>query len=165
MAELITGRLQPRVDLTPMVDLAFLLITFFMLTTQLNKQQAMALAMPDTTDTSAIMPYADNRTITVLLGDQGKIVWYWGLLDKPIEGPMVTSYGRYGIRTVLRDKIAKVRKQEGDAKKGLMVIIRPSNASNYGNLVEVLDEMAINNIKQYTLGNLGSEEQKILQAL
>lgn len=105
MAELNTGRrLQPGVDLTAMVDLAFLLITFFMLTTSINKQRAMDAAMPDTTDPWLHSELADKRTVTLLLGGANRVDWYWGLLEKPLEGAQTTLMGKHGIREVLLKK-------------------------------------------------------------
>ncbi|HWV75312.1 MAG TPA: biopolymer transporter ExbD [Pseudosphingobacterium sp.] len=163
MAELITGRLQPRVDLTPMVDLAFLLITFFMLTTSLNKPQAMDVTMPDTSDPTQLTPFSDRRTMTVLLGANNKIVWYWGRLDQPIEGPRVTTHGGLGIRSEILDKKNKIAKEQIDAAKGLMIIIHPSNQSHYSDLVSILDEMKINNVKQYMMGEISEDEIRLLQ--
>src|SRR5690606_35951811 len=89
-----------RVDLTAMVDLAFLLITFFMLTTSISKPHAMDVAMPDKNKENQedMLELADNRTMTVLLGSDDKIEYYMGLLETPIEGPTVTTYGKDGIR-------------------------------------------------------------------
>jgi len=163
MADLITGRLQPRVDLTPMVDLAFLLITFFMLTTSLNKPQAMDVAMPDTSEPTQLTPFSDRRTMTVLLGANNKIVWYWGRLDQPIEGPRMTTHGGVGIRWEILDKRDKIAAEQGDVTKGLMVIIRPSDQSHYSDLVSILDEMKINNVKQYMMGEISEEDIRLLQ--
>src|SRR5690606_21705648 len=89
-----------RVDLTAMVDLAFLLITFFMLTTSLNKPNAMDVAMPDKNedDPEDRLEIADNRTMTLLLGSDNKIEWYMGTYSEPIEGPEIVDYGVDGIR-------------------------------------------------------------------
>ena len=164
MAELITVRLQPRVDLTPMVDLAFLLITFFMLTTSLNKPQAMDVTMPDTFDPTQLTPFSDRRTMTVLLGANNKIVWYWGRLDQPIEGPRMTTHGGLlGIRSEILDKKNKIAAEQKDVAKGLMIIIRPSNQSHYSDLVSILDEMKINNVKQYMMGEISEDEIRLLQ--
>src|SRR3546814_12380212 len=67
-----------KVDLTPMVDLAFLLITFFMLTTSLVKPFAMDIAMPDKNkeEPEDVLQLADNRTMTILLGSDNKIEYY-----------------------------------------------------------------------------------------
>jgi biopolymer transport protein ExbD len=85
-----------RVDLTAMVDLAFLLITFFMLTTTLAKPKAMDIAMPDKDEENpeTQLDVADNRTITVLLGDNDRLEWYMGLMDKPIGQPTVDNFGK-----------------------------------------------------------------------
>jgi biopolymer transport protein ExbD len=71
-----------KVDLTAMVDLAFLLITFFMLTTTLSKPQSMPLGLPDLEDDPTDKPIKvdENHTLTVLLGDNDKMVYYMGLL-------------------------------------------------------------------------------------
>src|SRR5689334_9678619 len=77
-----------RVDMTPMVDLMFLLITFFMLTTTLAKPQAMDLAMPDKDEkNNDQFEVADNRTMTILLGKDDKLEWYIGSVEKPIGAP------------------------------------------------------------------------------
>lgn len=160
MAELNTGKKEtPRVDLTAMVDLAFLLITFFMLTTSISKPYAMDVAMPDKNDEQDKdqLDVADNRTITLLLGSDNKIEYYMGLLEEPIEGPTVVDYGRNGIRPILLEKIKQVPQLTGDPKKGLIVIIRPSDRSNYKNLVDILDEMKIVDAKQYMIDNNISE--------
>jgi biopolymer transport protein ExbD len=94
MAELNTGddggkrwwkvrvKIKFKVDLTAMVDLAFLLITFFMLTTTLSKPQSMPLGLPDLEDDPTDKPIKvdENHTLTVLLGDNDKMVYYMGLL-------------------------------------------------------------------------------------
>src|SRR3970040_2786481 len=75
-----------KVDLTAMVDLAFLLITFFMLTTTLSKPQSMPLGLPDKQDDPNEKPIKvdENRKLTVLLGDNNKMVYYMGLLATPM---------------------------------------------------------------------------------
>jgi len=123
MAELNTGGKQsPRVDLTPMVDLAFLLITFFMLTTSLAKPHAMDVAMPDKDKENKDdnLEVADNRTLTVLLGANNKIEYYMGQLEKPLDGPTVVGYGKNGIRPVILKKMKEVQAATG---KGLMLLL------------------------------------------
>ncbi|HWV71678.1 MAG TPA: biopolymer transporter ExbD [Pseudosphingobacterium sp.] len=163
MAELNTGGKQmPRVDLTPMVDLAFLLITFFMLTTTLAKPHAMDVAMPDKDKENKEdqLEVADNRTMTILLGANDKAEYYMGQLEKPLEGPTVTDFSKNGIRPVLLKKLKDVQAATG---KSLIVIIRPSDKSNYRNLVDIMDEMKIVNATQYMIGDIGTAEVELLK--
>lgn len=154
-----------RVDLTAMVDLAFLLITFFMLTTSISKPFAMDVAMPNKSeeDKEDQLDVADNRTLTLVLGSGNKIAYYMGLFTEPIEGPTLVDYGKNGIRPILLDKIKQVPQITGDPEKGLIVIIRPSEKSNYRNLVDILDEMKIVNARQFMIGDIGSAEIELLE--
>src|SRR5690606_33835985 len=161
MAELNTGgKQQPRVDLTAMVDLAFLLITFFMLTTSINKPNAMDVAMPDKNedDPEDRLEIADTRTMTLLLGSNNKIEWDMGEYSNPIEGPEIVDYGKDGIRPILLRKLEEVPRQTGDPEKGLIVVIRPSDKSTHRNLVDILDEMNIVQAKQYMIGTISDPE-------
>lgn len=158
-----------KVDLTAMVDLAFLLITFFMLTTSLSKPQSMNLAMPAKDDPKEEkikpLPVDQRRTVTVILGANNKIKWYHGLLEAPEVGgkPQDATFGKDGIRKVLLERVKSVPQITGDAEKGLIVIIKPTKESNYRNLVDILDEMAISEVKVYAIVNDFSPEEKILE--
>ena len=156
-----------KVDLTAMVDLAFLLITFFMLTTTLSKPQSMNLGLPDKTDDPTVKPQKvdENRTMTILLGDNNKLVRYVGLLETPVAGgtPKDFEYGKDGIRKELLSRKAAVLQYTGDKKKGMIVIIKPSKKSNYRNLVDILDEMAIVGVPTYAIVNeFTPEESKLI---
>lgn len=177
MAELNTGdsggkggkvrskKLSSGVDLTAMVDLAFLLITFFMLTTTLSKPQSMNLAMPDKSQESVEneTKVADNRTITLLLGTDNKVLWYMGQVTKPIDGPAVVDYGKNGVRQVLLTKIQQVVALTRDPEKGLIVIIKPSEKAKYHNLVDALDEMAITKVPTYAIVDIMPEDLELLE--
>ncbi len=163
MAELNTGgKQQPRVDLTAMVDLAFLLITFFMLTTSINKPNAMDVALPDKNkeDPEDRLEIADTRTLTLLLGSNNQIEWYMGEFSNPIEGPEIVGYGKEGIRPVLLRKLEEVPQRTGE---GLIIVIRPSEKSTHRNLVDILDEMNIVSAKQYMIGTISEPEVEVLQ--
>ncbi|MBE7175787.1 MAG: biopolymer transporter ExbD [Mucilaginibacter polytrichastri] len=140
-----------RVDLTAMVDLAFLLITFFMLTTSLQKPQAMDAVMPDKDDKQpdANLAVRESRTLTVLLGSDNKVLWYVGTFDKPIEGPKTADFTKDGIRKVIIETNNKVKAQGGAKNNGAFVIIKASDKSNYKNFVDILDEMKITNIQTF----------------
>ncbi|MFV5702972.1 ExbD/TolR family protein [Flavobacterium sp. XS2P12] len=156
-----------KVDLTAMVDLAFLLITFFMLTTTLSKPQSMSLGLPDKEDDKnkdKPIKVDENRTMTVLLGDNNKMTYYMGLLATPIAGPKDISYGKDGIRKELLKRKKSVIEYTGKKDKGMIVIIKPSKKSNYRNLVDILDEMAIVDVPTYAIVNdFTPEEQKLLE--
>lgn len=152
-----------KVDLTAMVDLAFLLITFFMLTTSLNKPQAMDVAMPDKNkiDKNDNLEIADNRSITLLLGSDNKISWYYGQLSNPIYPPTTVDYGKDGIRQVLLKMQKEVPARAGG--KDLIVVIRPSEKSIQRNLVDILDEMKIVDVKRYMISKINSDEIEVLK--
>lgn len=157
-----------KVDLTAMVDLAFLLITFFMLTTTLSKPQSMNLGLPDKDEDPSKnkdVKVDENRTMTILLGDNNKLVRYVGLLATPVSGgaPKDFEYGKDGIRKELLSRKAAVLQYTGTKEKGMIVIIKPSKKSNYRNLVDILDEMAIVGVPTYAIVNeFTPEESKLI---
>ncbi|AOW08312.1 ExbD/TolR family protein [Flavobacterium gilvum] len=158
-----------KVDLTAMVDLAFLLITFFMLTTTLSKPQSMDLTLPDKEDDNKDnkdVKVDENRTMTILLGENGKLVRYVGVLGPTvIEAPKDFTYGKDGIRKELiarKEKVKQYSISQGKPKNGMIVIIKPSNKSTYRNLVDVLDEMAIVGVDTYAIVNDFLPEEKVL---
>ena|SRR6218665_31678 len=160
-----------KVDLTAMVDLAFLLITFFMLTTSLSKPQSMDLGLPDKDEKDK--PEKDikvdqRRTLTIILGDHDKIKWFHGLLEAPEANgkPTDAVYGRNGLRKEILSRVTSVPQVTGDKDKGLIVIIKPSKKSTYRNLVDVLDEMAICKVPTYAIVNdITPEEMKLVDEM
>lgn len=151
-----------RVDLTAMVDLAFLLITFFMLTTSLNTPNAMDVAVPDKNEENPEdrLEVADDRTTVILLAGNNKLVFYSGMFDSPIEGPTTIDYGPDGIRDVL---IRKIRESQQKTQKDAIFIIRPSDDATHKNLVDILDEMKITDVKMFSLGDILDVEKEFLK--
>ena len=160
-----------KVDLTAMVDLAFLLITFFMLTTSLSKPQSMDLGLPDKDDPKdkpKDIKVDQRRTMTIIMGDNDKIKWFHGLLETPEPNgkPTDAVYGRNGLRKEILKRVTSVPQVTGDKDKGLIVIIKPSKKSTYRNLVDVLDEMAICKVPTYAIVNdITPEEQKLIDEM
>ena len=148
-----TKKKSTRVDLTAMVDLMFLLITFFMLTTTLAKPQAMDMFMPDKDEKNpeAELDVKASRTMTVLLGEGDKIVWYMGVAGD--NAPTVDNYGKNGIRKAFIESNEKIVGTTGDPSKGLMVIVKPTDKSNYKNFVDILDEIKIAGVPSYGIVN------------
>lgn len=151
-----TRKSAPSVDLTAMVDLAFLLITFFMLTTSLSKSQAMEIAKPVTEVPS--QPYPASRTLTLVLGKGDQIMWYKGESGK--SEPYKTTFS--AIHKVLDQNRQEIAQTHGnDPSKFMIVIIKPTEKSTYKNFVDALDEMKISDVKSYLIddgGLLDNEE-------
>jgi biopolymer transport protein ExbD len=137
-------KLSTRVDLTPMVDLGFLLITFFIFTTTMTKPTVLRLNMPKDGDSSLVKRSA---VITLLLGRNDEVFYYEG--DDPKK--MQESDFR-GIRTVLLDK-----KRRTDSAF-FQVILKPSRDASYRNAVSILDEMKIDDIHHYALVDIDPNE-------
>jgi biopolymer transport protein ExbD len=167
-----------RVDLTPMVDLGFLLITFFMLTTSMLKPQTMEISVPskDKVQEDEQNKVKASQAITVLLGKENKLYYYYGAPENGVDPELVpTDYSSEGIRKMLISKNAevtnsvnqlkldkankKVSQEDYDKKlseyralkSAPTVIIKATDESSYKNLVDILDEMNICNIGRYAI--------------
>lgn len=145
-------KLSTRVDLTPMVDLGFLLITFFIFTTTLSTANAMAINIPSDKPVDPPTMAPESKTISLILGANNTIAYYNGMA---IGETAITNYTAKGIRNVL---ISKQKLLGKDAKK-MIVLIKPTSQSSYGNVVDILDEMAINGVKSYVLMVPDAKEQ------
>jgi biopolymer transport protein ExbD len=139
-----------RVDLTPMVDLAFLLVTFFMMTTTFSKPQTMEINMPVKSTTGETSDTKASQTMTIILGENNKIFWFKGTPDT--ANFSTTDYSPNGLRSLLID-INKTTKD-------LTCIIKPTEKSNYRNIVDALDEMSIVGVKRYALVSDFAPEEK-----
>lgn len=153
-------KLSTRVDLTAMVSVSFLLIIFFMVTIELSKPKVMDLSLPYYDEDEFGGWHGgcggENRSVTILLGDNNKLVTYMGILDIPIVPPREMSYGKDGVRASLLKQNKSMLEYSaalGKPGRGITVIIKPSKNSNYKNLIDILDEMAIAKIDTYAIVN------------
>lgn len=144
-----------RVDMTPMVDLGFLLITFFILATTLSKPSSMTLNVPDKTKQEETEPLKASNVMTVFLGKDNKAHYIMG--KAATEDPEVKTVSMgYDLRKAIQESAATV---PGDK---FVVVLKPTKESTYKNMVDVLDEMAIIKIKRYALVDVLTPDEKTL---
>jgi len=148
--------------------LAFLLITFFMLTTSLSKPQSMDLAMPDKgKDVQDDILISENRTMNIVLGPDNKMKMYMGQITKPLEGPKDLTYTKESLRKEILEKMTSVPMATRTTAKpngeDLIVLIKASKESTYKNLVDVLDEMAIGKVKVYAIVDIVPQEDQLFE--
>jgi biopolymer transport protein ExbD len=146
-----------RVDLTPMVDLGFLLITFFIFTTTMSEPTAMRLFLPKDTDKPEEQNKAkESGALTLLLGKNNQIFYYEGILSP--DGANFKSTNFKGIRDVVIDKKKRTKAED------FVVVIKPGPESKFVNTVDLLDEMTISDIKRYALVDIAPAELQLVTA-
>ena len=141
-----------RVDLTPMVDLGFLLITFFVFTTTMSTTKAMAMVTPKE-DTIVTDDICESCVITVLPAANNKLYYYEGSEKNAVYKS--TTYGADGLRTLLVNKKRMVAELQRDA----ILIIKPGAASTFKNLINIIDESSICLYKRYYLDKTSAEDE------
>ena len=152
-------KMSTRIDMTPMVDLAFLLLTFFMLTTTFARPYAMELNMPVKPRPDDVTKVREAQAMTVVLG-AGHRVYYFAGLNAP--GPAAsrpvlhaTTWAPGGIRRAIRERQRRTA--------GLVVLIKPTAESKYQDMVGILDEMHITKQPKYALVKITQADLNLLQ--
>jgi biopolymer transport protein ExbD len=145
-------KLSTRIDMTPMVDLAFLLLTFFILTTKLLQPHVMKLDVPEDDPLTKAPEVNIERVLTLILGSNNKI--YWFTAD---NAPQTTDFSAKGVRKVLFENNGRI--------KNMVILIKPSKESVYQNVIDILDEMTITEMKHYFLINTSNEDDALVRKL
>ncbi|HEV8286100.1 MAG TPA: biopolymer transporter ExbD [Chitinophagaceae bacterium] len=174
-------KLSTRVDMTPMVDLGFLLITFFIFTTTMSSPKALNLNMPkDTKKEEELNKAKESGALTIMLGKNNAVYYYEGQLAPDGSNFKATNFT--GIRDEIINKRNDVIKNhvhdsncekiwaenKGDKTSCLdrdfVVVIKPDQDATYKNTVDILDEMTINNVKRYAMIDITPQEYEVIQA-
>lgn len=161
-------RMSTRVDMTPMVDLGFLLITFFMLATTMSKPTAMSVFFPAKSDDDSGQPIKASGVLTIFLGARDEIYYLDGIAagDDRAEAALKTTKPGFDLRNVIFDAQKRVRARGGNEDRednDLIVVIKPTAVSSYKNMVDAMDEMAITKSRRYALvDELTADEEKVL---
>jgi biopolymer transport protein ExbD len=186
-------KLSTRVDFTPMVDLMFLLLTFFMLATSMIKPQTMEIVMPAKPEPGDPEPPKVNNAITILMDKDNKLYYYSGTRDnKTGKDPdlLSTDYSPKGIRSILLEKNKRVVDQiraykvanknkdlpdstyrkgitkiKAEEKNAPVILIKATKESTYANLVNILDEMQICSIGRYAIVDINDYDLGLLKKL
>jgi len=166
-------KLSTRIDLTPMVDLGFLLITFFMFTTTLAKPKTMEINMPykdETLKDDEKNKLKASSALTVLLSKNHRIYYYEGIGDDPNNPPQL-KVAYFTAQKGIRDEIIAKKKMVDDMKRSgalgpkdeATILIKPDTTSTYSDLVNMLDEMNINDVKVYAIVDITDIEQGFIK--
>ena len=157
-------KLSTRVDMTPMVDLGFLLITFFIFTATLSTPNTMRLIMPkDEKNPEKQTDVKESGALTILMAKNNELYYYEGQLKPDGSNFVSTTYSE--IRNVIQKKkkdVMQMGRSLGYPKdsldKDMVVVIKPNTDATYKNTVDVLDEMTINNIMRFALIDITDPE-------
>ena len=146
-------KLSTRVDLTPMCDLGFLLITFFIFTTTMSQPTAMRMFLPkDVKNPEEQNKVKNSAVITLMLGKDDKIYYYEG--DDPTK-MLQTTFKK--VRDIVIDK-----KRRTDPKD-FVVVLKPTPDATYKNTVNILDEMTIDEVKRYAMVDISPVEYDLIK--
>ena len=185
-------KLSTRVDMTPMVDLGFLLITFFIFTATMSSPTTLPLNMPkDVDDEKKKTEVKQSGVLTIILGKANQVYYYEGQLEVAEGKNNFKSTNFKDIRQIIIDKKKDVMsrfnaitadKESCESEKALakkngdpdwenackdmdfVVIIKPNEEATYKNTVDILDEMAINQVKRYAMVKVLKEENELIKA-
>jgi biopolymer transport protein ExbD len=149
-------KMSTKIDMTPMVDLGFLLITFFMLTTTLQKPKTMQLNMPDQNDKKETTPVKLSESITITPGENGRLYWYQGISTDPNCKVEETNYAAKGLRQVLLDKKASIGER-------FSIVLKPMKKSTHKNTVDILDEFAITGCDRYGITAIAPADEALIK--
>jgi biopolymer transport protein ExbD len=166
-------KLSTRIDLTPMVDLGFLLITFFMFTTTLAKPKTMEINMPYKDPNMKIEDQnkiKESVALTVLLSKNHRVYYYEGMATDPTKPPDLKST-TFAAKNGIRDEIIAKKKMVDDLKRSgqlgpkdeMTVLIKPDTTSTYSDLVNMLDEMKINDVNVYAIIDISDIDQGFIK--
>lgn len=169
MASIETGKKgAPSVDMTPMVDLGFLLITFFMLATTMSKPKTMEIIKPAKNEKEDdAPPLKKSRSLSILLGERDKVYFYVASDEDLEKGNLQVDsadFSASGVRGAIRNRQSEVAQQYG-SKDTLVVLIKAMPKSKYKNMVDILDEMRITGVKAYALVDLDKIDTTIMESL
>ena len=155
-----------RIDMTAMVDVAFLLLTFFILTTTLATPQAMELIKPPKTDKpeDVEQEVKESKVMTFILGEDDKIHYYQGITDPKV---LSTDFSADGIRKVIKEHLDRFpnRCNTNNNAPGCwdpIIVLKPNKTCKYKNLVDILDEMKINSVPKYALAEMTAVDSVLL---
>ena len=187
-------KLSTRIDMTPMVDLGFLLITFFIFTTTMTSPTTLKLNVPKETNKEEEQNKAkESGALTIMLGKGNNVYYYEGQLKVDASGNNFKATKMNEIRKIILDKkadvlsrytrnqkciddkLAEYRKknikdkgltdaEESCAQEDLVVVIKPTDEATYKNTVDILDEMSICRILKYAMVKITPDELKLVQA-
>ena len=177
-------KLSTRVDMTPMVDLGFLLITFFVFTATMSSPTTLDLNMPkDIKKQEDQTEVKESSVLTIMLGKADQVYYYEGKLLVDATGNNFKQTTFKGIRDIIVNKKKEVMdryyqspnpeceakaKAEGKpisncADKDFVVIIKPSDDATYRNTVDILDEMTINQVRTYAMVKIADVEYELIK--
>ena len=137
-------RLGIRIDMTPLVDVAFLLLTFFMLTTSMTRPQTMEINLPP--DPEAKVELAESNLLTLRVDESSKIYWAIG-----IELPEKVEFAN--LRDLLREKSANPK---------LVTLVKVDRKSKYQTMVDIMDELNLANITRFSLAPLADKDKEMI---
>lgn len=162
-------KLSTRIDMTPMVDLGFLLITFFIFTATMSTPTTMRLIMPkDEKKPENQTEVKESAALTLLMGKDNNIYYYEGQLKADGSNFSSTTYKE--VREVIQNKkknVMQMGKSLGyhpdSLDRDLVVVIKPNENATYKNTVDVLDEMTINNIRRFAIVDITQPEMDAIR--
>jgi biopolymer transport protein ExbD len=179
-------KLSTRVDMTPMVDLGFLLITFFIFTATMKSPTTMDLNMPKESDEKDETKIKQSGALTILLGKDDQVYYYEGELTQESASSIFKQTTFKGIRDeIIKKKQEVIKNYRPDAKdeeikqkaksrgdknwenaaldKDFVVVIKANEDATYKNTVDILDEMTINAVKRFAMVKISDTEKELIQ--
>jgi biopolymer transport protein ExbD len=155
-----------RIDMTPMVDLAFLLLTFFMLTTSFSKPKTMPIQLPDKQKKEdKKVEINENDVLNIILAPGNRLYYYKGLQTPDVKQASFSVTSDKSIRKILiteQNENFRDRAHGDSSQFKFTVLIKPLEGSKYKNLVDIFDEMNISKIRSYALTDISPAEQKMI---
>ena len=144
-------KLSTRIDMTPMVDLAFLLLTFFILTTSLQKPFALQIEKPREPNEKVKPPEVPERdVITFLLDKTDQLFWYKGITYPKLE-------------KINHDELHAFLIEKQKENPSLVILVKATNTARYENFVNIMDEIIYTEMKRYFIVDITPSDEKLLK--
>lgn len=161
MAEITTpkGKQAPSIDMTPMVDLGFLLITFFMLASSFMTPKAIKITSPADDPTGTTAPSLKcSKSLTIILDANNTLKYYTCPETNTANN---TDFSNKGLRQLLLNRQKEVEEQWGN-KDELIVLVKSTPSAKYKQFIDAIDEMHITHT-QFVMAPLDKQDSTVLK--